>query len=207
MIEKYSFNRAREEAQKIEQKIETGAVNSYSDAEIQVEKEENPREKETKKYAIHFNNFYFGEREESMGTAGLVGHLNKWWDSICEDNNRDPKDKILHQVGYYLIELCKNALEYTSYRVGGEVEVMFSVNKVTIIVTDQGSGFEDPNEDMLHNPEHGLITAKNYADEFTIETNGRKFTKVPKKKKLVISLDTDVKKGSRITLVKNFKIN
>jgi anti-sigma regulatory factor (Ser/Thr protein kinase) len=95
--------------------------------------------------------------------------------------------------------LGKNALEHAG---GGEIKVLFGIGKITVIVTDQGPGFENPNDDIEALPEHGLSEVKKFSDEFMIETNGRRFTKIPGKRKLVVTEDTRVVHGTRITLVK-----
>ncbi len=163
------------------------------------------KEIEPKSYGVHFDNNHFGDTERPKGTSthDLVGELNGWWKRICTEQGVNPEDKSLKQVDYYLMELGKNALDYTG---GGEIKVIFESNKITVVVSDQGQGFEDPNDDILYgSPGHGLSEVKRYADEFIIETNGAKFTKAPKKKKLVRSEETDIQQGSKITFIKNFE--
>jgi anti-sigma regulatory factor (Ser/Thr protein kinase) len=74
------------------------------------------------------------------------------------------------------------------------------------MVVDNKGWDGDPNDDILYgSPGHGLSGVKRYADEFIIETNGMKYAKTTKKKKLVLSKDTNVQQGSKITFIKNFE--
>ena len=101
------------------------------------------------------------------------------------------------------MELGKNALEIAE---GGEIKVIFEPDKIKVVVTDDKGWDGDPNDDILYgSPGHGLSGVKRYADEFIIESNGVKFTKVPKKKKLVKTEDTEVEQGTKITFIKNFE--
>lgn len=161
------------------------------------------KEIEPKSYGVHFDKNHFGDIEQSVGTLELVGELNEWWGKICIESGINPNDKKLKNIDYYLMELGKNALEYAD---GGEIKVIFESNKITVIVTDNKGWDGDPNDDILYgSPGHGLSGIKRYADEFIIETNGKRFTKLPKKKKLARSEDTDVQHGSKITFIKNFE--
>ena len=54
---------------------------------------------------------------------------------------------------------------------------------------------------------HGLSQVKKYADEFVIESNGMKFIKVPKKRKLMRSEDTEIQKGTKISFTKILDIS
>ena len=162
-------------------------------------------ESEPRFNSIQFDSSHFGEAEKSVDTNEVVGELNGWWKKICVENKIDPDDRRFKNIDYFIIELGKNALEHAD---GGEIKVLFENDKITVIVTDRGQGFENPNDDILYGvPGHGLSEVKRYADEFIIETNGKKFTKVPKKKKLVSSEDTDVQSGTRITFIKKFELS
>lgn len=161
-------------------------------------------EKEPKISSIRFDGSHFGEIEKRVGTYEVSSGLDEWWQKVCGENNIDPNDKKLKNIDYYMIELGKNALECAD---GGEIKVIFEKDKITVVVTDQGQGFEDPNDDILVAPDHGLSKVKHYADEFIIETNSKKFTKVPKKKKLISSENTDVRQGSKITFVKKLELS
>lgn len=162
-------------------------------------------------FSIKFDKSHFGDNEinpdivakyEKYGTCygWIPGRIGRWWEKICSENSLEIKKKELEGVLYYLVEVARNALE----KVGsGEIKVIFEPNKIIVTISDQGHGFEDPNKNILSN--HGLDHVRKYADEFIIETNGAKFTKIPKKKKLARSEDTDVKRGSKITFIKNFE--
>lgn len=150
----------------------------------------NQKEKELQVFTAHIDGF---------DTYALVGRLNKWWDDACIANHLDPRDEKIEEIGYCVIELSKNALEYAN---GGEIKVTFEINKITGVITDRGQGFEDPNDDITYNPGHGLSEVNDYADEFIVETNGKKFVKVPKNEKLVSSEETDIQEGTRITFIK-----
>jgi len=163
------------------------------------------RENEPRFNSIQFDNSHFGETEKSMGTEQIVEKLNEWWEKICSENKVDPDDKKFKNIDYFIMELGKNALEHAN---GGEIKVLFENDKITVIVTDHGQGFENPNDDILYGaPGHGLSEVKHYEDEFIIETNSKKFTKVPKKKKLVSSEDTDIQNGTRIIFIKKFELS
>jgi len=129
-----------------------------------------------------------------------VGALNDWWQKICTESGLNLNSKELKKIDYYLLEIARNAFENIG---SGEIKVIFEPKKATIIITDHGHGFENPNEDIQLG--HGLHQVKKYADEFIIESNGAKFTKIPKRKKLVKTEDTDIMQGSKITFIKNFE--
>ncbi len=140
--------------------------------------------------------------DDSCDTLEVVGKLTEWWEASCTAHAVDPDDKRFKNVLYFILELAKNALEH-GY--GGEVQALFGNGAITVTVTDHGQGFENPNDDILYGaPGHGLSQVKGYADELTIETNGKKFVKVPKRKRLLDSDETDVKTGTKITFVKKF---
>lgn len=161
------------------------------------------KENEPKAHQVDFDDNHFGEIEAPIDTLTLVGKLNTWWDKICTENGLNPDDEKIFNFGYYVIELGKNALEYAD---GGEIKVIFEGQRITIMVTDQGQGFEDLNDiNYSTSLGHGLSEVRKYADEFTIETNGKKYTKVKGKRKLVETQESDIKQGSKITFIKNFE--
>jgi hypothetical protein len=156
------------------------------------------KERPAQEYAVNFlafNNPKARRAEKTYDTGALVEMLNDWWDGLCKDRGLNPGNKKLDTVGYCILELGKNALEHAY---GGEIKV---------VVTD-GKGWEgDPNDDLLYgSPGRGLSQVKRYADEFIIETRGKKYTKSSKRQKLVISEDEDtaVGQGSRVTFIKKF---
>ncbi|MBU4030945.1 hypothetical protein KJ756_02210 [Patescibacteria group bacterium] len=162
-------------------------------------------EQPTREYSVNFLSSSHPDAEKAektYDTQELVSMMNKWWKQICAENNLDPNDKKLKNINYYIMELGKNALEVAE---GGKIKVILEPNKIKVVVTDDMGWDGDPNDDILYKQGHGLSQVKRYADEFTIETNGAKFTKVPKKKKLVKSEDTDIKHGSKISFIKNFE--
>ena len=160
------------------------------------------KENELKKFSIDFDEGHFGDSKRPMGTHELVGELNEWWEQSCRQNEIEPNDKRFKNASYYLIELAKNALEIAD---GGKIEVEISKDKITVVVTDQGPGFENPNDDILYGaPGHGLSEIKDFGDEFIIETNGKRFTKVKESQELIESSDTDIQQGARVTFIKNF---
>ena len=166
-------------------------------------------EHEPKMYNIRFDESHFGDCEidpeavriqAERGSSWIPEAINEWWVQICSENNLDPENKRLDRILLHLIEVARNAFE----KVGsGEIKVIFEQKGITFIVSDDGYGFKNPNEDML--PNHGLDLAKKFANEFIIETNGRKFEKVKGKRKLVETKDTSVQQGSKITFIKNFE--
>lgn len=160
-------------------------------------------EKEQKSYSVQFDESHFGETKVAVGTLGLVGEMNVWWENICAENGWDENDKRWGNMNYYLMELGKNALEWGHGE--REMQIFFEENKITVVVSDDGAGFEDPNNDIDIHPGHGLSEVKKFADGFIIETNGKKFSKIKGKRKLVKSEDTSVSRGIRITLTKNLK--
>lgn len=168
------------------------------------EKNFNPDSKENevepRSHEIRFDFDSFDDTKESIDTDVVRRKLDTWWDNICAANEVDPRDGNLEHVGYFIIELGKNAFENAH---GGEIRVTFEEQKITVVVTDKGPGFENPNDDIAASPEHGLSELRDYADELTIETNSTKFTKVPDGEELVRTDDTDVKQGAKITFVKN----
>lgn len=137
-----------------------------------------PEQNKVKKTCqIQFNSEHFGDKKKPIGTQELVGELNEWWDNNCSENGLDPKDDSIHVLGYQVIELCKNAFEHAH---GGEISVIFEPDKIIVIVSDQGVGFDDQEqmEYYFSIQGHGLSGIKEYADELTVETSGAKYTKV-----------------------------
>lgn len=99
----------------------------------------------------------------------------------------------------------KNALEYTK---GGTVQVIIEPDKVTVVVIDQGQGFENLSEaDYCSSPDygHGLSQVREYSDEFMIETNGKKYVKTKNDEPLIEMGNSDIQHGSKITSVKNLR--
>lgn len=165
-----------------------------------------PEQKESKPktYQVHFDDKHFGDVKKAIGTLELVGQLNEWWDKICLENGLNPKDKKIFRLGYYVIGLGKNALEYAE---GGEIKVIFEPNKITVMVSDQGHGFEDRDHVEYSTSSqygHGLAEIRKYANEFTVETGGIKYAKVAGKRKLAETVPSDIQNGSKITFIKNF---
>ncbi|HAU39495.1 MAG: hypothetical protein UV80_C0008G0028 [Candidatus Peregrinibacteria bacterium GW2011_GWF2_43_17] len=150
-------------------------------------------------HCVDFERSRFGDQQIDTRRYyhWIPGAVNTWWSQICLENGFDPQKKRLQLMAYYLIEIAKNTFENVG---SGEIKVTFEPAKITIVVTDQGTGFENPNEDMI--PNHGLDQVKRYADTFTIETNGRKFTKVKGRRELVETTDTNIRQGSKITFSK-----
>ena len=164
------------------------------------------KEQPVHEYSVNFLSSLHPEAEQAektYDTFGLLTMMSEWWKKICLENNIIPDDKKLKNVDYYIMELGKNALEYAG---GGEIKVIFDPDKIRVVVIDNKGWDGDPNDDILYySPGHGLSEVKKFADEFIIETNGQKFTKIPKRKKLVRTQDTDIKQGSKITFIKNFE--
>ena len=162
------------------------------------------REKIVRSFSLRFDSYegFEDEQTRQLDSLDVVGRFNRWWDEICSQTGNNPRNKIFENIGYFLIELAKNALEYTA---GAEVKVSFEEDRVVIVVHDQGDGFDDPNDDMFASPDHGLSETKRFADEFTIESNGKRFSKERRKRNLVYVGETDVLSGAKITFVKHFK--
>jgi len=162
------------------------------------------REVAPQSHTICFDKKHFEKTERLIDTDTLVGLLNQWWDKTCVENGLDPREKKLEDIGYYLIELGKNALELEN---NGIIKVIFEENKITVIVTNSGQGWDgNPNDDILYGtPGHGLSQTKKFADEFVIETNQKKYIKVSKNIKLKEADNPELKEGSRITFIKNLK--
>ncbi len=159
-------------------------------------------ENQPKIYKIKFDESHFGNRTIEpdflkFNNPWIAGAINRWWEEICLKNNIKI-DARIRRIKLLLIEIARNTFE----KVGsGDINVYFEQSKITIIVSDQGEGFRDPNEQMSKG--HGLYQVKNYADEFSIESNGKKFTKILNSEKLLETKDVDIKKGSKVTFVKN----
>jgi len=156
-----------------------------------------------KKNAIQFDRTHFGDTEQPIGTLELVYELNKWWDGTCITAELNPKDEILAEIGYHVIELGKNALEHGG---GGEIKVIFENEKIIIIISDQGQGFTNAyHVDHELSSGRGLEQAYSFSDEFYLETNGRKYTKPTVGDNPIESDETGVESGTKITIVKNFE--
>lgn len=149
---------------------------------------------------VPFDNTHFDNKEVPPYSIELSGKLNEWWDAFCIKNRLDPQTEPFREFSYHFIRLGLNAMEDAG---GGEISVVISNKKIIATITDQGEGIEDPNAEIKKYPDRGLDRSKTYADEFTVESRGKKYTKQRGKKKLVLSLDTDVEKGTRITLARN----
>ena len=165
------------------------------------------KERLTREYTVNFLSSFYPDAkktEKTYDTAGLVGMLNTWWDKICTERGLSPKDKKVFNIGYHVIELGKNALEHAH---GGEIKVIFEPDKITVIVSDQGQGFENY-DDVEYSTSsqygHGLYGVRKYADDFSVETGGKKYVKEKGKKKLVDTGISDITTGSKITFIKKF---
>lgn len=169
-------------------------------------------ESEPRIYTINFDKTHFGDSEidpklvfdcNRRGDSWIPEKIDEWWAQICSENNLNPNERRLKNLMYHFIEVARNAFE----KVGsGELKVTFEPKKIVIVVHDQGEGFgdaDDVNNAMAMG--HGLSQVKKYADEFVVETNGRKYVKGKGKQKLIESQDTDIQRGSKITFIKNFK--
>lgn len=168
--------------------------------------------REPKTYVIRFDKSHFGDEEidphivriqAERNSSWIPQAISEWWSKICSESNLNPNDRRLQNLSYYFIEVARNAFE----KVGsGELKVIFEPKRITIVVYDQGGGFGDADDvNYAMAMGHGLSQVKKYADEFSIETNGKKYVKVKGKSKLVESLETDIQQGSKITFIKNFK--
>jgi hypothetical protein len=163
-----------------------------------------PETKETKpiSYEVHFDGKHFGDVQKPLGTCGLVGELNDWWQKICTEGGINPEDERFKNVDYYLVELGKNALEYAD---GGEIKVIFEPDIITVVITDQGQGFEDQNDVEYSTSSQmgpGLSQVRKFADEFVVETGGKKYAKAKGKRKLVLMGVSDITVGSKINFIK-----
>lgn len=166
------------------------------------------KERPVHEYSVNFLSYTHSEAEKAertYDTDGLLDMLRDWWKQICDENNIDPNDKKLKNVDYYIMELGKNALEHAQ---GGEIKVIFEPEKITVMVSDRGQGFKDQ-EDVEYSTSsqygHGLYEVRRYADEFSIETGGRKYIKEKGKRKLINVGVSNTTTGSKITFIKNFE--
>lgn len=153
--------------------------------------------------------FIFRFREEHFETYKFVGEINIWWDKTCQENGLNPRDEKLEDIGYHLIELGKNALEYVGEEnvSSSEIKVIFESDKIIVEVSDQGQGFKNQDDvEYLSSLQYGrgLCEVREYADEFSIETGGKKYAKIKGEKNLVDIGMSDITTGSKITFVKNF---
>jgi anti-sigma regulatory factor (Ser/Thr protein kinase) len=163
------------------------------------------KEAEPKSYEVYFDDEHFGDTEKPIDTDALVGKMHTWWEQICTENSIDHDDKIYGEIHYHLMELGKNALEHGD---GGMINVIFEPDKITVIVSDKGQGFEDMGDVEYSSSSqygHGLYEVRRYADEFSIESGGKKYGKVKSKRKLVDMGASDITTGSKITFIKNFE--
>jgi len=164
------------------------------------------KEQITSKYSVSFLSSSHPDAKNiktTYDTLKLVAMLNTWWTTICTKNNIDTNDQKLQNIAYYIMELGKNALEHAG---GGEIKVIFEPTKITVIVTDQGQGFEDLDNVNYYSSEefgHGLYEINQYADKFYIESKGKKYAKIKGKTKLTEIGTSNVTTGSKITFIKN----
>jgi anti-sigma regulatory factor (Ser/Thr protein kinase) len=161
-------------------------------------------------YVAEFDKSHFGDFRpaDPENSYGFYNEIRAWTGSIADENpsvNFESSDK--NQTGFNdcLFELMKNAQDYGNGK--GEMRISVDSDRVGAVVSDDGEGFkispnklgEDP--DDIHG--YGLSVIKNYADEFSLETNGKKYTKVNGESDLSESDDTDITHGTRVTFVKN----
>ncbi|MCB9820727.1 hypothetical protein H6790_02160 [Candidatus Nomurabacteria bacterium] len=163
-------------------------------------------EQPTREYSVNFLSSSHPDAEQAertYDTQKLVGMMNRWWKQICAENNIDPNDKKFNNLDYYIFELGKNALEHGR---GGEIKVIFEEGKITVIITSYKNWTGNPSDDILYGtPGYGLSQTKEFADEFMIETNGKKYTKVKGQDELNEVENSDFNQGTKITFIKNFE--
>jgi hypothetical protein len=171
-------------------------------------------ESEPKEYVVKFDESHFGDREidpsivadcNRIGDSWIPGAIGRWWTQICTENNLNPNERRLQNLAYHFIEVARNAFENVR---SAEIKVIYEPNKFTFVVSDQGQGFESREDvEYLTSSEygHGLYQVRKYADDFFLETGGRKYTKEKGKKKLVDMGTSDTITGSKITFIKNFE--
>lgn len=164
-------------------------------------------EQPAREYSFNFLSYAHPEAEQAKRTYDtdtLVGMLNDWWKQICDANNINPNDKKLKNIDYFMMELGKNALEHAD---GGEIKIIFEAHGITVAVSDQGQGFKNL-DDIEHFSSaqycHGLYEVRKYADEFSVETGGKKYAKAKYKRRLIEIGTSDITRGSKITFMKNF---
>jgi hypothetical protein len=176
----------------------------------------NKIESEPKMYSVAFNRYPWSfsddkqvinpdvvAQAEAEGDSCLPGAIGNWWTRICLESKIEFSPKQLEDLdyaAYCLIEVARNAFEKVGH---GEIKVIFERGRVIATISDEGHGFEDPKQQMPFN--HGLDHVKKYADEFIIETNGKRFTKIKNEPELAETRDTDIQQGSKITFIKNFE--
>ncbi|KKR18931.1 MAG: hypothetical protein UT48_C0039G0006 [Parcubacteria group bacterium GW2011_GWE2_39_37] len=168
------------------------------------------KESTPKTYTIKFDSRSFGDKKidslvvkywKQFGDPWLPGAVSEWWEKICLDNKLDPTSENLRELELHLIEIARNAFEEVG---NGEIKLIFEPHKITAVVTDQGPGFESPPNELMWSM-HGLDLVKKYADEFSIETNGIRYSKESSDSDLIESGEADIKTGSKITFIKNFE--
>ncbi|MBI2607287.1 MAG: hypothetical protein HYW51_00435 [Candidatus Doudnabacteria bacterium] len=167
-----------------------------------------------KMYSIRFDESHFGDREidpevvrfqTEHGSSWIPGAINEWWSQICAENNLNPNEKKLQNMLYHFIEVARNAFENVG---SGEIKIIFEPKKITFEVSDQGQGFGgQEGVEYLTSSQygHGLSQVRRYADEFSLETGGKKYAKTRGKRKLADMGASDITAGSKITFIKNFE--
>lgn len=164
------------------------------------------------KYVIRFtHNDKSNEADVIINPATdrLVDTLTIWWESISFKSGINPLEEPFSRIGYHLMELSKNALEYGEGNKESCIEVSFHENFIEIMVTDGGRGFEDDPNDIIEKiPDHGLGVSIAYSDEFSLESHGKKYEKREKiidDRPLKENGTSPVMCGTKVTFKKRFK--
>lgn len=112
-----------------------------------------------------------------------------------------PQAQPLEELGYHVLELVKNGVR-AARRV--EVGVLFRADLVEVVVMDDGDGIDDLDTALLMSTGqgHGLQGALDFADWLCLETQGRRFAKSSRQGVLREVGRSQLRKGTRIDLVK-----
>lgn len=161
----------------------------------------NPHES-TKVFSFSFDDSIDGTHLDS---ATLPGVFNEKFDTFLERQGLNPQEQQVSDIGYYALELCKNAIEYGG---SGTIETHIKDKEIWVLVTTPESrqyDFSNPNHIIEAKPMHGLDQVKQFADQFMIETGGRLFRKIGNDEPLEETEDPDPTGDIRITFVKKLQ--
>ena len=116
------------------------------------------------------------KRFEGREDWKLADRFNNWWNDLCKKNGFNPESKRFGMLSYHIMELARNALQNTG---NGSIKVTFNPKNVTVVVFDDGPGFDEGPlyHYASHFYGHGLYGVVEYADEFSLETHKRKYVK------------------------------
>ncbi len=137
--------------------------------------------------------------EIEAGKAGSIPEtVSVWWKEISKEAQSRTSPGKLYAIGNYLVEMAKNSL--SDGKSDGKITAYFDDERIKITIEAFSGEVRELNLNV--GGSYGMKEAIDYADDFIVESAGKRYEKAKVRELLEEYGDTELRTGSKVTFIK-----